>query len=308
MNDMTERSPLTSPGTGWGQEIDPPTPDDPVGHETVALLLDEVARLEAELRARDEAAAHVVDPPMPGPEGPGHGRLAELTAELAGRDETIAILLEQARLFEEAAAAQRAEWEQLVQWVEEVERRVEGQGAASSGELAAERRRHDADRAEWEAQSTRMRRELEALRAAPTGGAASVLEAELRQLRARCAALEHDADGLEPLRAAQSAAAREIERLRNELERAQDERTRERREAEAALAASRSELAQARLVQPPGAAPPTHAARTDELDPDERIRAFRQHLRELHDREAEQRAGRSLSSRLSRLWRHTGPG
>ena len=37
----------------------------------------------------------------------------------------------------------------------------------------------------------------------------------------------------------------------------------------------------------------------------QRIRAFRQHLKEIHEREAEERAQRTLTARLSRLWRKT---
>ncbi len=52
-------------------------------------------------------------------------QLTSLLDELANRDETIHLLLEQSRLFEEAEAADQANWEQLNHWVEELERRVE---------------------------------------------------------------------------------------------------------------------------------------------------------------------------------------
>ena len=39
-----------------------------------------------------------------------------------------------------------------------------------------------------------------------------------------------------------------------------------------------------------------------------RIRAFREHLKEIHTSETEQRAAAVLAARLSRLWRSTGPG
>ncbi len=56
---------------------------------------------------------------------------------------------------------------------------------------------------------------------------------------------------------------------------------------------------------------PTVQDRTDDLaskmtSVDERIRAFRQHLHELHQNELEVRRRKSLSSRLSRLWKHSG--
>src|SRR5438270_8043476 len=89
--------------------------------DTIDLLHEEIARLEAELLARDDAALHAVDAEPAGGDGDEDGalrrRVEELTAELATRDETVALLLDQARLFEEAAWAQRAEWDQLHQWV-----------------------------------------------------------------------------------------------------------------------------------------------------------------------------------------------
>ena len=58
--------------------------------------------------------------------------LARLDAELAARDETINLLLDQIQLVEEAESASRAEWEQLAAWVTEVEERVERQAGAAS--------------------------------------------------------------------------------------------------------------------------------------------------------------------------------
>src|SRR5260370_30351240 len=87
--------------------------DDPE-QDTVALLYSEIARLEAELAAHDAAAglAHEPEPVDPTANNPKlEERVEELTAELAERDEAMDLLQEQARLFEEAALAQRSEWE-----------------------------------------------------------------------------------------------------------------------------------------------------------------------------------------------------
>src|SRR6185437_2798615 len=98
----------------------------------------------------------------------------DLTAELAGRDEAVNLLLEQTRLFEEAAVAQRAEWEQLSRWVEEVERRVEGRDDNVDrlrADLDAERARGEtlrraaeSDHREWEACRRGLEHEAEHLR------------------------------------------------------------------------------------------------------------------------------------------------
>jgi DNA repair exonuclease SbcCD ATPase subunit len=121
--------------------------------ETVALLLEEIARLESELRVRDDAdQLETPNEPIAAPALPDAGlvrRIAELTADVAGRDETIIVLLEQADLFEQAAIAQRAEWDQLHQWVQEVEQRVEGKNSRESDletELQVERRRNESQR------------------------------------------------------------------------------------------------------------------------------------------------------------------
>src|SRR5690242_12561147 len=107
-------------------------------HDTIALLQEEIARLEDELRMRDDAAAaeRLAARPAPGPGVPDQvaaeamRRSDSQAAELADREETIALLLEHLRLAEEAEAASRAEWEQLNVWVQEVERRVAERGDA----------------------------------------------------------------------------------------------------------------------------------------------------------------------------------
>src|SRR5262249_17997619 len=120
--------------------------------ETIALLQEEIARLEAELLMYDESAS--ADPqalrsasqPTVQDEEAAE-RIVSLRDELAGRDDTIALLLEQIRLADEAEAASRAEWEQLNSWVQEVERRVAEQGGARTDfrdELEAERRSSEA--------------------------------------------------------------------------------------------------------------------------------------------------------------------
>jgi hypothetical protein len=101
--------------------------------DTVVLLQDEIARLEEELRQRDEAPmGDSIGADFDLAQGAGDqvtaadsARLAELMTDLARRDETIALLLEEIRLVEEAEAAGRAEWEQLNQWVGQVEQRVD---------------------------------------------------------------------------------------------------------------------------------------------------------------------------------------
>jgi hypothetical protein len=295
--------------------------------ETIALLQEEVARLEAEVRARDEALHHDLPDGLDGhrvDDGPLRRQVEELTAELAGRDETIGILLEQTRLFEEAAEAQRAEWEQLTRWVEEVERRVDGrdgQEARLGDDLEAERRRADdlgsqldSERRAWDARRRALEGERDDLRrrlvehadGAGRDGRLEALEQENHRLREGCAARgQADADTPEvgALRERLATALAEVEHARASLRLERDDRARERNEHEATLASLRSQLARDSLQRASDA-----GAHDPGVEADERIRAFRQHLQELHQREAEERSSRTLSARLSRLWRHTGPG
>jgi DNA repair exonuclease SbcCD ATPase subunit len=142
--------------------------------ETIAILQDEVARLEQELQLheerqrettsndeasfRDEAeAASALENVAGEPE-----EVERLQAELVSREETIRLLLDELSRVEEAQAATQAEWEHLAGWVAELEHRVEGQDADAlyqlENRLAAQQQKVDAlqvkseqDRRAWEA-------------------------------------------------------------------------------------------------------------------------------------------------------------
>jgi hypothetical protein len=310
-------------------------PDD---NDTIALLQEEIARLEDEIRARDEAAAAERRElrraaTQPARDDAAERRIARLTEEIAGRDETIALLLEQARLAEEAEAASRAEWDQLNLWVQEVERRVAGRAEPSAdvaAELEAARRTSDAlrqslerDQRSWEVQRAALVAEVERLRGKftqvagesdATIAALRALEHENQQLReafhelSRTAVPSHEMDAivaeLQDVRRERDAAAQEAQRLR-------DDRQRQHNEHEAALNALRSQLAresQRRQEDHVKLAASLAVGGDPQLDPDQRIRAFREHLKEIHRDEADQRMKQGLVARLSRLWHHTGPG
>jgi hypothetical protein len=310
--------------------------DDP-NQDTIVLLQEEIARLEGEIRSRDEAMAHSPADTF-GPEDAGPAshsealkrQVEDLVGELAAREEMIALLLEQTRFFEDAAAAQRAEWEQLHQWVEEVERRVEGRDAGDGrlrDELAAEqsrseslRRAAEVDRRTCETQRRGLESEAGQLRGQLERRSQGIdgedetafiaLASENRRLRTAAATHERVAAEAAEFARRLTAANAALEQARADLRTLEDERQREKIEHEAELTASRSQSAR-ESIQRQGPTPPganLAAVKPAVLEADERIRAFRQHLKELHDHEAEQRADRTLSGRLSRLWRHTSPG
>jgi hypothetical protein len=307
--------------------------------ETISLLQEEIVRLENELRIREELAHdEPIRPEADDSEADEAVRrqLDELAAELAARDETIALLVEQSRLFEEASAADRASWEQLNQWVQDLERRVEDQGdrggEAAAQALEAERRRSEADRREaetlkraWESQRQSLEAETERLRNAlaqavqaaadPSEAAAlATLEQENRRLRAanaeiaRVAATAAEADVLRD-RLQQS--SDEVESLTRELRRADDDRERQLKERDVLISELRSQLAHESLrrqdEQVKAAVASTTIDGSSPLAADERIRALRQHLQQIHEQEEQERARKRLSARLSRLWNRTGP-
>ncbi|WP_406694949.1 hypothetical protein V5E97_28295 [Singulisphaera sp. Ch08] len=305
--------------------------------ETIALLQEELVRLENEIRLRDEAGSSGPDVRAGDAvaEESATLQIASLIDELANRDETINLLLDQARLFEEAEAADQANWEQLNHWVQELEQRVESGGGSTeplTRALEDERRKtrseweaFQAERRSWDAQRTAMESETEKLRglldqatrqsaAAASDSVLKALEQENRRLRsatnelARVAAVAAEA---ESLRDRLMTSEGELAKTVRELQALVDDQNRERNEHEAMVTELRSQLARETLkrqeTQVLTAVAPAGKADDSMKSPDERIRAFRLHLKEIHEKEVEERAQRTLSARLSRLWRNTGP-
>jgi hypothetical protein len=303
--------------------------------ETITLLEEEIARLEDELRMRDLAAAAEVqdfaaDRSPSRSDDAAEERVSQLCAALEAREETIALLMEQVRLAEESEAASRAEWEQLHQWVQEVERRVAEQEQPDSdlrSQLAAERQNFDLlrqatekEQRSWEVQRQALVTEVDRLRAGLTDvagqsdasiAAVRALEQENHQLREaynHLAGYTVDARELD-------AAVQELQALRQqhgalvlELNKQRDDWQRQRNEYEASANALRAQLARDSLRRQEEQVKATGVAlapKESSLEADMRIRALREHLKEIHEGESEQRMRRSLAVRLSRLWSHT---
>ena len=310
-------------------------PSDGAYEDTVALLQEEIARLEDELRARDESIAIHHEPPDHDHADNTLGqRIDSLTAELSGREETIAFLMEQTRHFEEAESAGRAELEQLHHWVEEVERRVGSRDNSDDHlrherdderrKVDSERRVVETERQTWAIQRQNLEKEVERLRAVlseiahqPQGADRAVIDAltrENHELRATCNELAHAAvvaSEVESLRAQLLATQAERDEANQRLRQNRDDLERLRIEHEAEIAAVRKQQVHESLVRPDepaslaGTSPPRAAPNPREAD--ERIRALRQHLQEIQEQEERDRTNRKLSARLSRLWRLTGP-
>jgi uncharacterized small protein (DUF1192 family) len=263
--------------------------------ETIALLQEEVARLEQELRWRDQGTSGLTsqgatsrteaDESVAAGEAASLARaeVERLEAELGGREETIALLLDQLSQVEEARAASRAEWEQLAGWLTELEQRVEGQDGRPSGPCAGP----ESDLVEaLRAENLRLRAAWEEWSRRPTSEPSETGAAHLAEV------------------------VKERDALRLQLEQVQDERRREQHEHTATLAELHAQLSRAALARP--AEPPPQPAQGAEgpsrdRDVELRFRALRQHLLEIHQQEAEERKKKQIITRLSRLWNRTGP-
>jgi predicted nucleic acid-binding Zn-ribbon protein len=273
-------------------------------------------------------------------------KLEELRGELAERDAMVVFLLDQVRLMEEAEVAQRAEWEQLNRWVAEVEKRVESrdrddgtiEAELESARLEADaaRRESEAARRAWEARKRALEDEVERLRshlaelasdATGSARASEALDGEIDKLRTELAAAIDRAANAETLLEELDRVRANLDETRQSLAAAHDEIDRVRIEHQAEVASIRAARAIDALAAKPVEINGSNAD-SDEgserllNDPngerdralahnmtsvDERIRAFRQHLREVHDQETVERKNRGLSARLSRLWSRSGP-
>jgi chromosome segregation ATPase len=198
--------------------IDAEEQDLGIGYQdTVALLQEEIARLEEELRVAHASRLEVVHDAGAAPDPAAERRVAEMSAELSKRDETIALLFDQIRSMEEAALASRGEWDQLEGWVREVEQRVDSREevdqehqAVLEAELiklraqltAAEeaRARWEAERADFETERAhatdeiaRLQHRFDAAASQPSDSQDSAiveaLEREIQDLREACEAL-----------------------------------------------------------------------------------------------------------------------
>ncbi|MFO0956213.1 MAG: hypothetical protein U0800_01965 [Isosphaeraceae bacterium] len=255
--------------------------------DPVALLQAEVERLEAELRAREEVAA---EPEVRGPDEHSVREIERLRDELSLRDETIAQLWDHLRNLEESEAASQAEWEQVQAMIDELEARLTGQPWTIPIDSA--RVEEPSRQLAWDAERDRLTGEIDRLRG----------QLDRAQQTAVAA----------PPPARQDA---EIEELRGENARLRADRQRwEAMETEAQLLRIRLKTAEdslshtAPVSATPVAVPSALGQPGEGLSPDERIRALRLHLREVHQKEAEERKSAQLAGRLSRLWHSLGRG
>jgi hypothetical protein len=317
--------------------------------ETIEILQQEIARLEHELQFREApentpstAPEQLFEgqPPEFSSVTPAEGEdIARLESELASRDETILLLLDELNRLDAAQQASRAEWEQLNGWVDELEHRMEGPEGEGvhrlTSQMTVQEQKAEAilvkaeqDRLAWEAQRQRYQEEIARLQvaldqaAAPAETTASnvnqdssgravdsgVLEAlQSENLRLRAAWQElveraASAEHSESLDARLAECLNERNQLRRKLEQVEDERKRDRREHNAAVMELQSRLTAASHAAAHPPPPERHAeAGGRERDLDLRVRALRQHLQEIEEQERTEREERRQKNLVVRL-------
>src|SRR5262249_44357216 len=193
----------------------------------------------------------------PIPAGGPDAESERLAAELADRDETIRLLLDELERLEAAQAATRTEWEHLAGWVAELEGRVDGQDSGALRQLEerlvsqqqeedTRRQRWEGDRRDWETQRQILEAEIARLQstvnlAATAGGddvgpvhdchgsaaaAVEALQAENVRLRAAWQELAERSTAAERSESLDEKLALELEQrqeLRHQLQQMQDE-------------------------------------------------------------------------------------
>jgi chromosome segregation ATPase len=221
-------------------------------------------------------------------------RLEQLLDELQQSDGRIAALEQLLQASEESTRAEQEERRQLEAWVTDIETRIVEREADWSAEKNVLRSRLQEVTEERAQLSERLKHTAESRsRSGPD-------PAMLEHLRAENARLQHALHETQNERtrlteqigeqqdqldqATQSETALRQERLAVAQERASI--TRERAE----LAAMKSELEYE---------PPTRP--TCEID--DRVRVFREHLREIHNTERQERTEHSLTARVARIWK-----
>jgi DNA repair exonuclease SbcCD ATPase subunit len=226
-------------------------------------------------------------------------RLDELLDELALSDERTQGLEELLRAAEEANRAEIEERRQLESWVGDIERRTQEREAEWQAQIEMAQSRLD--------EEISQRRQLaEQLNDTFQGrGVEARQRQEIERLQDSCRQLREKLDAGDRQRAALATRLKNVDAMQSEQWcRSQlDEALRVER---VKLAQERAELARLRAELTARTAELNLAPKTKTRDIDNRVRAFRDHLREIHDKESQERLERSMSARISKLWKQLG--
>jgi hypothetical protein len=282
--------------------------DDPFASGDTELLRDEIESLTLELAERDQQVA-MLNQQLESGGGGGDmeettrlvSRMEQLLDELQTADERIRTHEELLRFSDEATQAEQEERRQLESWVNQIEDRV----AAREDESKAETERLNGRVRDLLAQQKHHEQVLEkALQQRTSSGngqsdeLVESLQAQVRDLQAKWQDAQDECERLSQQTSADSASndSESVDELKQKIMQLELDASRERAE----VARERAELAkmQSELEQ---------QCRTNNFDSDAdiRLKAMRDHLRELHSEEEverEARRQRSLGGRIASLF------
>ena len=259
---------------------------DPFQDEMIELLKTEIVELQTELANSQSgasgAAALQTDEETLSPEESERlvGRIEELLAELEDRDANVATLTGLLKAAEDTGQAELEERQQLVSWLDDIESRF-GQREG-----------------EWEAQRSGLMTRIESLTEERDNALAAMnTDSSSAKLEAAQNVMIRLRDALEEERSRVSEHEEKIALLQSELETAQSLQTQEQlaqiAEQKAEMARNREELEQERF----------ELRQKASRDADLKVRALRDHLKEIHTSEQKEQEEKKLSSRIARLWR-----
>ena len=267
--------------------------------ETVALLQAEIEDLRAALAQRD--ADQMVE--LEGPERTNHPtseeapddvlqRMQELIDEANRSDERVALLEEMLLAAEDANRSEREERNQLEAWVRDIEKKVGDREEEHAAELEALKSRLQ----EAAEQQLRLQKQLRKAASGGTADATKQYDQILESLQQKNRDLEEEL----------AESQKQCLNLDKRLESAQggtDELLREERaklaKEQAAVSRLRYELS-SKLTEIEQM--PKSDNRADQ-ETGQRIRALREHLREIHEQEKDEVKESTLATRLAKLWK-----
>jgi DNA repair exonuclease SbcCD ATPase subunit len=310
LDQLEERVETNVEGPGPGDPLDETPPAPAIDPAALARLESERDRLRSELESERRTLLEA--------RTRSEADRRKIMAYKAQVDQEFARLRGQAGELKGQVESLRA---QQVRW----------QAAKVQGADGAETQALVARNAELEGEIARLRERATAMQSA--GGAADpetleqlheaqavlqVMDEENRRLRQTCLELTKASDRqaeADMLRTQVETLQGELSRIQVELRAERDERERERNVHETAIVTLQSQSVREAMNSQreqisEGSTPapqslPAYASRDTSID--ERIRAFREHLRDVHVREEEERQRKSFTSRLSKVWMKSRP-
>ncbi|MGB0599155.1 MAG: FHA domain-containing protein [Rubripirellula sp.] len=264
--------------------------------ETVDLLRAEIEELQAALAQQDACGFEDVNLQFMTPQtdagdaGMMEQRIKELIEEANRSDERVCLLEEMLHAAEDANRNEREERNQLEAWVSDIESRITQREEESAAEIEMLHSRLE----EANQEQDRLRRKLG--QAAVGGNAPSHYEETLEDLQRLNRELQIKFD--------QSQKQQHI--LEQRLEESAHQQENLVREERAQIAKEQARLSRLRFELSSKVADveslPKEANEV-EIENSGKIRALREHLREIHEQEKKKEAEASLTSRLAKMWK-----